>query len=788
MTKTIIELSNVLDDSNLEDAERLLRSFYRTIEPHKKRNWKDPVRISWEVFAEKDRIGFYVVVPSNLERLIKSRIRDAYNGAEVRTISEDYTHKFVKPFTAEMELNKHYMFSTKTNAGDVPLNSILNSMSRLEDGDRMLLQITMLPINNTWQGKAYNKYRQMLFEGKKPKKPNKFSITSGILYSISGLFKIIEFFYNLGSDGENKNTPIEREELKGTQKKISMPAFNTNIRLAVESKNQNISSTRLSELANSFIELDYDNEWRRVKTKSHKTMKFIRDRKVDKRTNNIATTKELSPIVRLTNKNIHVPELKKALKTLPIPQGLDEGLFFAHGLHNSESVPVYMNKNLVDDLVHPSIITGAMGAGKSTLINNMMLERAIHGYSTVLIDTQGDLSIDFLNQLPKSEHDRVVWLNFGDLNNPPALDLLEFANLGDNNKVDTEFVKDIAKSELISIMKKMWGQNFGPQTEYITRNNITATIETGGTFMELFRMLVDDEFREEITMQIRDKAPFAFSFFRTFQDNYNINNKMRMMMPSINKIGSFVESPMIRNILCQGEQNYNFREMMDSGKIVVVTIPKGILVNAWKLIGSLIISKVWLASLSRANQPIEDRKPCFIASDEAEDIINDNFPIMLSQSRKFRLGIILGFQYLEQIKQENKKVYTAILGNKPNYFALKIGERDLDVYAEIFKDYYKKDELRSFPNLHGVSQVSINGLPTSPFTIKIPYNYNLRNDEPRENNKHLIEKIAKRSRELYTKPLHEVEETVTKRYQEVLQNLALVDEQEDFDYEVKFDT
>jgi hypothetical protein len=561
--------------------------------------------------------------------------------------------------------------------------------------------------------------------------------------------------------------------------------------MAVESTNPNISATRLSELANSFIELDYDNEWRRIETKSDRTMKFIRERKVDKITNDIITTSELSPIVRLANKNINVPELKKALKMLPIPQGMDKGLFFAHGMYNSELLETFMNPANIEDFVHPFMITGGMGGGKTTFIINMMLARALAGHSVILIDTQGDMSLDFLSQLPPEEHHRVDWLNYGDLLNPPSLDLLEFVSLGNDgnsNRVDEMFIKDIAKNELISIFRKMWGQNFGPQTEYITRNNIVATIETGGTIMEMFRMLVDDQYRDEITMQIRHKAPFAWSFWHTFQTSYNVSQKMRMVMPSINKIGSFVDSPMIRNIMCQGNQNYNFRNMMDNGRIVVITIPKGVLVGAWQLIASMVISKIWLAALSRVNQPIHERKPCFLASDEADDIINDNFPIMLSQSRKFRLGIVLGFQYLDQIKANNKHVYNALIGNKPNVVALKIGEKDLDIYAELFKDYYKKEELRGFPNLHGVAQISINGQPTTPFTIKIPFNYYNRDDSERENIAGDLNVLADKSRKLYTKPLEEVEEIVDKRYEEVLQNLALVeDDMEEIDYEAQLD-
>jgi hypothetical protein len=662
-------------------------------------------------------------------------------------------------------------------------------MSRLEDDEKMLLQITMLPINNTWQGKAYAKYREMLFKGVKPSRPRK-KLISGILYSIGGLFKVIESMYGLSADDEKKNTPIEREELRGTQKKIALPAFNTSVRMAVESTNPNISSTRLSELTNSMIELDYDNEWRRIETKADRTMKFIRERKIDKRTNDILTTAELAPVVRLANKSINVPELKKALKTLPIPQGLDQGLFFAHGMYNSEFLETFMNPANMEDFVHPFMLTGGMGGGKTTMIINMMLARALAGYSVILIDTQGDMSLDFLSQLPKSEHHRVDWLNYGDLENPVSLDMLEFVSLGNDkntSRVNEMFVKDIAKNELISIFSKMWGANFGPQTEYITRNNITATIETGGTLMEMFRMLVDDEYRTEVTMQIRSKAPFAWSFWHTFQTNYSVAQKQKMVMPSINKIGSFVESPMIRNIMCQGEQNYNFRDMMDNGRIVVVTIPKGVLIGAWQLIASMVISKIWLAALSRVNLPISQRKPCFLASDEADDIINDNFPIMLSQSRKFRLGIVLGFQYLDQIKANNKKVYNALIGNKPNVVAMKIGEKDLDIYAELFKDYYKKEELRGFPNLHGVAQLSVNGQPTSPFTIKIPFNYHKRDDSERDDIAGDLNVLAERSRKLYSKPLHEVEDVVNKRYEEVLQNLALCDEDEEMDYEAQLD-
>jgi hypothetical protein len=780
MEKMILKLTNALDNSTLENSQRMLRSFYRTIEPHYRRNWKDPERISWEIYAEKDDISFYVVVPYRIRNLIKSRILDAYPQVEIKEVEHDYVSKFNKPFTARMDLNKHYMFATKMKADDTPINSILNSMSRLEDGEKMLLQISLLPINNRWQGKAYQHYRSILFDSKRKPKPfrQKSLLAKGIVYSVKGVFELVGWvigqFIPFMED-DQKNTPIEKEELKATQAKIALPAFNASIRLAAESKDRNTMSIRLSEISNSFIEIDGDNEWRRQKGDNDKVFEEIKERKVDRISNNKVTTTELSPIVRLANKNVYVTELtRKILKTLPIPQGLEGGLFFGKGIHNSTETDVYIPTDHIDDLVHPMIITGAMGAGKTTLITNNMLARANQGYSVIMIDTQGDMSQDFIKQIPQKDWSRVVWLNFGDLQYPVALDLMEFITLGGGSQENADFVKDWAKDELISLMKKMWGTNFGPQTEYITRHNITATIETGGTFIEMLRMLQDDKFREEIISKIRFKSPMAWSFWRTFQDNFSAPQRMRMVMPSINKIGSFVEARAIRNITSQGKQNYNFRQMMDEGKIVVVTIPKGVLVgDSWKLIASLVVSKVWLAALSRHNQPIQERKPCFLACDEAEDVISDNFPIMLSQSRKYRLGINMGFQYLDQLRHENRQVYNAVIGNRPHIVAMKPGQKDAEVFAEIFKDYYNKEELERLPNLHGIARLSINGTLATPFTLRIPYNFYSRDNSPHTYITGGIEQIQDTSRTLYAKSKDEVETIVQEKYNQILNNMAM---------------
>lgn len=785
--KVILELRNSLDKSTIPDAEKMLRSFFRTIEPHTRRKKvQEPERISWEIYAEKDQIGFYVIAPKRLERLIRSRLYDAYPQIAIRTMDNDHAEKFSKPFTAKMDLHYHHMFSTNTKATDTTLNSILNSMSKLEEDERMLLQICLLPINDKWQGKAYRKYREMLFSGKKPT-VKKSILLKGFTYTIKGLFfpleQIISLFADIGTDEKNKNTPIERAELKGIQQKISLPGFKTSIRMAAESKNQNAMSTRLSELASSFVETDGDNEWRRVVKINNKIiMDDIIQRKVDRRTNNIVTTEELAPIIRMANKEINVPEMiKKVMKTLPIPQNLDKGVFLGKGIYNSEEIEVYNNEKHVDSFVHPWMITGAMGGGKTTLINNMLLARATAGYGIILMDTQGDQSRDFLSQLPKEHWDRVVWLNFGDYDYPVAIDMLE--TVPTQNPRHQRIMMQSAKNDLISLLKKMFGQNFGPQTEYIIRHIITAIMLTGNSsFLDIFRMLVDDNYREELTNKIQFKAPFSWSFWRNFQDNFALPQKMRMMMPSINKIGAFVEDPVIMNLTSQGlgSQNYSFSKLMDEGKIVVVTIPKGRLVGTWQLIGRLILNKIWTAALSREDiSDINNRKPCFLAIDEAKDLVegSDNLDIMLSQARKFRLGLIYGFQYLNQIKSANRLVYDALIGNKPNIVALKIGEKDAEVYEEIFKGYYNREEM-DFPDLHGIAKLNIKGEYSTPFTLKIPYNFHTRDNQAR-NDFGGTDWMQENSRKLYAKPIEEVENIVNSKYQAVLSNLQDSTEFED---------
>jgi hypothetical protein len=796
MEKVILELTNSLDKSTLEDAERMLRSFYRTIEPRYRRKWFNPERISWEIYAEKEKIGFYVVVPKRLHGLIKSRITDAYPQVEIKEAQVDHATKFTKPFTARMDLHKHYMFATKMKADDTPLNSVLNSMSKLEEDERMMLQISILPINDTWHGKAYRHYRNLLFNGKKPSKLVAKSILSrGVLYSVKSIFDLIGFIYGIfvpmGHD-KGKNTPIERAELKGTQSKIALPGFNVSIRMAVESKDQNAMSTRLSELTNSFIETDADNEWRRSsrKTDNPKILEEIIERKVDILTNNKVTTSELSPLIRLANRNVYVPELtRRLLKTLPIPKGLEKGVFLGKGIYHSNEFDLFNPTDHVDSLVHPWMITGAMGGGKTTLITNMMLARATSGYGVIMLDTQGDMSKDFLSQLPPSEWHRVVWLNFGDLDYPPAIDTLETIPVSDPKY--QKFVTQFAKNELISLFKAMYEKNFGPQTEYIVRNIVTATVELGqSSFIEIFRMLVDDNYREEITSKIRFKNPMCWMFWNNFQTNFSPQQKTKMMMPSINKIGAFLDDPMVRNITCQGlgAQNYSFRQLMDEGKIVVVTIPKGKLIGSWSLIGKLIVGKIWLAALSREDTDIGKRKPCFLFLDEAEDLIedNENFGIMLSQSRKYRLGLVFGFQYLNQIKRANRGVYDALIGNKPSIVALKIGDKDAETYEDIFSGYYAKEDM-DFPDLHGIAKLNIRGVYSTPFTLRIPYDYHTRDNNEWKKTcfDGAIEAIQDNSRNLYAKPVEEVEEIAMKAYQDILENIALDDQVDELNHEME---
>jgi hypothetical protein len=788
--KIILELKNSLDKSTTADAEKMLRSFYRTIEPHTKRNWKSPERISWEIYAEKDNIGFYVVAPKRLERLIKSRLYDAYPQIAIKEVIDDHVSKFQKPYTAEMDLHHHYMFSTNMSASDSTLNSLLSSMSKLDVDERMLFQICLLPINDKWQGKAYQKYRDMLFNGKKPKAV-KSLLFSGFVYSIRGLLYPLEFILSTFmdiTDNTNKNTPIEKQELKATQMKLGLPAFNTSIRMAVESKDTNSMSTRLSELSNSLIETDGDNEWRRIThINNKKVFEDIVSRKVKKYTNNKLTTAELASVVRMANKAINVPEIaRKVMKTLPIPQGLDQGVFMGKGIYNSQEFDVFNSTEHIDSLVHPWMITGAMGGGKTTLINNMLLARAIDGYGTIMLDTQGDQTQEFLSQLPKSEWSRVVWLNFGDYDNPVALDMLETVPV--QNPRHEKIMMQFAKNELVGLLRRMFGTNFGPQTEYIIRHIITATMISGqSSFLEIFRMLVDDNFREEITNRIKMKAPFSWSFWRNFQDNFAMPQKMRMMMPSINKIGSFVEDPIIMNITSQGlgSQNYSFRKMMDESKIVVVTIPKGRLIGTWQLIGKLILGKIWMAALSRENVRIEQRKPCFLAIDEAKDLIedSDNLDIMNSQARKFRLGLMYGFQYIDQIKSANKKVYDSIIGNKPNIVALKVGAKDAEVYEELFKGYYNAEEM-DFPDLHGIAKLNIKGTYSTPFTLRIPYNFHNRDNSDRTDFGGM-DWIQDNSRKLYSKPIDQVEAIVNQKYQAILGNLDMDEFEEVMDEDIE---
>jgi DNA helicase HerA-like ATPase len=388
-------------------------------------------------------------------------------------------------------------------------------------------------------------------------------------------------------------------------------------------------------------------------------------------------------------------------------------------------------------------IIGKTGTGKSTLIENMAISDIKNGYGVALIDPHGDMAEEILDYVPKKRIKDVIYFNPADLENPIAFNPLE--------KVPKDFHHLIA-SGIISTFKKIWSESWGPRLEHILRHALLSLLEyPNSTLLDLPKLLTDKDFRKNVISYITH--PQVREFWFSEFDKYSVWLKSEAISPILNKIGQFLISIPLRNIVGQKENTFNVRQAMDEGKILIVNLAKGkIGEDNCSLLGALIVTKIQLAALSRTDQPEEQRKPFYFYVDEIHSFITLSFADILSEARKYGLNLILAHQYIEQL---DERIRAAIFGNVGTIISFRIGAEDAKYLAQEFSPVFNEEDLIKLPNFHIYLKLMIDGVTSQPFsaiTLRL-----------REMNTSHKKEIIDFSRKRYTKPRDGVEKDILYR-------------------------
>ncbi|MBT4917066.1 type IV secretory system conjugative DNA transfer family protein [Candidatus Peregrinibacteria bacterium] len=387
-------------------------------------------------------------------------------------------------------------------------------------------------------------------------------------------------------------------------------------------------------------------------------------------------------------------------------------------------------------------VIGKTGMGKSTLLENMVYSDIMAGRGVGVIDPHGDLADAVLNFIPANRTNDVILIDPSDTEYAVAFNMLE--------NVDPA-LGSIVCSGLVGIFKKIYAESWGPRLEHILRNTILALLEYPGTTMlGIPRMLADQDYRRQVMKKIQDPVVRSFWFdeFEKMQDKLRVE----AISPIQNKVGQFLSSSTIRNIVGQPKSTIDLRFAMDHGKIVIINLSKGkIGEDNSALLGSMFITKFQLDAMSRASIPEKDRRDFYLYVDEFQNFATDAFATILSEARKYKLNLTMANQYIAQMPDE---VRDAVFGNVGTLFSFQVGFDDAEYVSQQYGEEVLPPDLVSLSKFHAYMRLLIDGMPSKTFSLATLPPPELNIDPDR------IERVRKVSRERYSRKVTDINDKI----------------------------
>ncbi|PIR88033.1 MAG: hypothetical protein COU10_01370 [Candidatus Harrisonbacteria bacterium CG10_big_fil_rev_8_21_14_0_10_45_28] len=365
-------------------------------------------------------------------------------------------------------------------------------------------------------------------------------------------------------------------------------------------------------------------------------------------------------------------------------------------------------------------VIGKTGVGKSALLHNMITQDIQNGEGLAVVDPHGELVEGILSVIPKSRMDDVIYFNPADIDYHIGFNVMELP--------DPRY-KHLVASGLMGIFTKIWANVWSARMEYILNNAILALLDTPGTtLLGIIRILVDKEYRQMIIANLQDPVVRAFwiSEYEEWQDKF----RNEAIAPIQNKVGQFLSTSIIRNVVGQTKSTIDIFELMNSGKIFLVNVSKGrIGEDNSALLGAMLITKIQLSSMERVRIPEEERKDFYLYVDEFQNFATDSFAGVLSEARKYRLNLIIAHQYIGQLVMDNStKIRDAVFGNTGTMIVFRVGAADAEYLESEFAPEFEIEDVVNIPNYHIYLKLMVNGMTSRPFSACTLPPFTINND------------------------------------------------------------
>ncbi len=675
---------------------------------------KVPVAFEVAVPHVGEEIYFYIAAPRQLSGVATKQIQGIWPKASVEKLSDDYNIFASQGISSAvyLTLKEPYALPIRTYAeiGADSFLPIIEGFSKINEvNEGAALQFMIKPAGSEAKKNILNYLKQLKSGGSVGK----------IFKKSMSPFSLNDISEALSPSKKGKESPekiIDEAAVKSMEFKVSKPLFSVNARIIASAGSPYQVDEITSGISAGFSQLTSPgkNEFNVVKARNPRNIfyDFI-FRRFDASKSMVLNSEEIASFFHLPTFSLMTPKLKwlKSAEAAPPSNLPANGTLIGKSVFRGEEKKVYLTDE--DRLRHVYTI-GQTGTGKSTLLTNMVIEDIKNGKGVAIIDPHGELVEDILGLIPKERLNDLIVFNPGDLWRPLGLNMLEY----DFNRPEE---KTFIVNEMQSIFNKLFeASTMGPMFEQYMRNALLLLMEDApnepATLMEVSRVFTDDGFRERKLERIHN--PSVIDFWEKEAAKATGEVGLSNMTPYItSKFGNFTSNDYLRPIIGQTKSAFNFRQVMDEGKILLVNLAKGRIgdINA-NLLGMIIIGKILMAALSRTD--ISDkskRRDFYLYIDEFQNFATDSIATILSEARKYRLSLTIAHQFIAQLTD---KIKDAVFGNVGSMIAFRISTQDAESMAKQFEPVFSQNDLINIDNFNANVKILINGQPSKPFNIK----------------------------------------------------------------------
>lgn len=702
--RTILEVRTAKDSEHTPEAAAQFLSGLNNIlqDNFLQRLFHNQPTVSLEIASLNQRVFFIVTAPQDHHQLLRNQIAAQYP-TSVITEMEDYLEGWTNYGHlnfGQLRLTAPHYFPLKTYdkfEDTDPLSSILGVLSKTQPHSAAIVQLILSAAPKNWAQNG----RRAIDQGVSP-------------------------------DPESFKAHPQASLIED---KISSPAYQADLRLLTTAQSPQQSRNLLNQLSSAYhtYTLNQGNSL----SLNHPQRKSAFLSALINRSPRFMPSQQIFNVVELASL-YHFPSQDqvgirnlawgKTLRgeppdNLPVVQDLSP--------QEKKDLTVYAKTEFKNRLAPFGIrrpdrrrhfyILGKSGTGKTWLMANMAISDMHNGQGVAVIDPHGDLSDILLDFIPDDRIQEVAYLDPSNLDHPFHLNPLE---------VKRPEHKELVMEGIVSIFHKLFHYSWGPRMEYIFRNTLLTLVETpNSTLLDVPKILTNDQFRSQVVGNLdASQHQVLIDFWEKEFEQYSERLQTEAVAPILNKVGQFIGSPTIRQVLKNPTSTIDLEEIMNQGKIMILNVSQGKLGEAnAALLGAMFITQFQLAAMNRVNLPQEERKDFFLYVDEFQNFATRAFIKILSEARKYRLGLTLANQYTAQLPEEIQK---AIFGNVGTIATFVVGADDADRIKQEFGDLYTQDDLVNLGRYQIINKLTIDGRISNPFpayTLPLPQNQRTHN-------------------------------------------------------------